>query len=246
MRVEEKDLPTVLPDSEADCLERSKRLKLARKLTGITLEAVPEKFGISKHTFYAWESGRNPIRDKAVTKIITALRQAGVYCTAEWLVHGTGLSPRFMYEVSAASEALHPTQEDSTEEWEQFSDELAVLSEIKVFQKVNQNAEVRFITDDGMMPTYSPGEYVGGICFSADELAGVALNTHCIVELTNGTSLIRHLSQGSKPGVFNLACLNVQARVSHHVLYDVELLKAAPIIWHRRLSYKTQDRTHYS
>lgn len=246
MRLDENNTNVTPPTPEEACQERSKRLKLARKLTGITLEEVPEKFGISKHTFYAWESGRNPIRDKAVHKIITALRQAGVYCTAEWLVHGTGLSPRFMYEVSAASEAMHPTQDNATEEWEQFSDELAVLSEIKVFQKVNQNAEVRFITDDGMMPTYSPGEYVGGICFQGDELTAIALNTHCIVELINGTCLIRHLSQGSRPGVYNLSCLNTQARVSHHVLYDVELLKAAPIIWHRRLSYKIQDRTHYS
>lgn len=214
---------------------RAERLKLARKLSGVTLDEIPEKFGISKHTFYAWESGRNPIREKSLPKIIHALRQVGVYCAAEWLMEGTGLSPRFMHEVSAASDVLNSDRDESVDEWEQFYDEMAIFSEIKVFQKVNKNTEVKFISDDAMLPLYAPGEYVGGARLIGEEINQKALNTNCIIETETGECYIRHLSVGREPGRYNLSCLNPHAHVSDLVLYDVGIKSAAPIIWHRKI-----------
>ncbi len=216
---------------------RADRLKLARKLTNLTLDEIPEKFGISKHTFYAWESGRNPIKEKMVTKIINSLRQAGIYCTAEWLLFGTGLSPRFMHEVSQASDSLlsHPEKETPLDEFNQFYEEIAIFSEIKVFQKVNRNADVRFVSDDAMLPLYAPGEYVGGIRYFGEDILQKALNTNCIIETKTGESYIRHLSKGRGPGLFTLVSLNANAHTANLVLYDADIKSAAPIIWHRRI-----------
>lgn len=214
---------------------RADRLKLARKLTGLTLDEIPAKFGISKHTFYAWESGRNPIREKSVPKIINAFRQVGIYCSHDWLMQGIGLSPRFMYEVSAASDLLHKNRDETPEEWEQFYDEMAIFSEIKVFQKVNKNTDVKFISDDAMAPWFGPGEYVGGICYFGDDILEKAINANCIIETQTGECYIRHLSKGKKEGLYNLTCLNPHANVSDLILYNVGLLSAAPIIWHRKI-----------
>lgn len=214
---------------------RADRLKLARKLTGLTLDEIPTKFGISKHTFYAWESGRNPIREKSVPKIINALRQVGVYCTHDWLMEGIGLSPRFMHEVSAASDLFDKNRDETPEEWEQFYDEMAIFSEIKVFQKVNKNTDVKFISDDAMSPWFGPGEYVGGICYFGEDILTKALNANCIVETQTGECYIRHLSKAKKEGLYNLTCLNPHANVSDLILYNVGLLSAAPIIWHRKI-----------
>lgn len=216
---------------------RADRLKLARKLTNLTLDEIPEKFGISKHTFYAWESGRNPIKEKMVSKIIHSLRQAGIYCTAEWLLFGTGLSPRFMHEVSQASDTLlsQPEKESSVDEFNQFYEEIAIFSEIKVFQKVNKNADVRFVSDDAMLPLYAPGEYVGGIRYFGEDIFHKALNTNCIVETKTGESFIRHLLKGRQPGLYTLVSLNANAHTANLVLYDTDLKSAAPIIWHRRV-----------
>lgn len=222
-------------DLEEEYRLRAERLKLARKLANITLDEIPNKFAISKHTFYAWESGRNPIREKMVNKIILALRQAGIYCTAEWLLYGTGLSPRFMHEVSQASDTLNSEKESIIDEFSQFYEEMAIFSEIKVFQKVNKNADVRFVSDDAMLPVYAPGEYVGGIRYFGEDILQRSLNTNCIIETKTGESYIRHLSKGKDSGLFTLTSLNINAHVTNLVLYDVDIKSAAPIIWHRRV-----------
>lgn len=216
---------------------RADRLKIARKLTGLTLEEIPEKFGISKHTFYAWESGRNPIRDKSIPKIINALRQVGVYCTSEWLMQGEGASPRFRNEIPIEeNDSSEIIKKEIPEKIPSVYAEMAIFSEIKTFQKVNKNSEVKIITDDAMMPLYAPGEYVGGICFFREDIDKKALNTNCIVQMQDGSYHVRHLSKGELPGTYDLSALNCNSKVTKCVLSNVSILSAAPIIWHRKIT----------
>lgn len=211
---------------------RAERLRQVRKMVGATLEEVPHSFGISKHTFYAWESGRNPIRSRVVPTLISAFRKAGVYCSEDWLTEGEGISPRFMNE---RTDFISDEESSNSVAWESVHSELGVVAEIHTFQTVNKGTDVRLISDDAMAPLYNLGEYVGGVKRMGEEIASHALNYNCIVKTVEGDCCVRRVTRGAEPNRYTLVCLNPNAQVEDPLLYNVELEWAAPILWHRKL-----------
>ncbi len=214
---------------------RAYRLKILRKISGLTLQEIPQKLGISKYTFYAWESGRNPIRDRAIPKIIRAFRQIGIYCTEEWLMRGEGLSPRLNCEILENIDIFESAQEEGSEKIEDFHAGMAIFSEIRMFQKVNKNTDVKCITDDAMLPFYEIGDYVGGVRFFEEDIFEKALNRNCIIETKQGDFFIRRLSQGSFSGFYHLNALNLNSRAENCLITNVPILSAVPIVWHRKI-----------
>ncbi|HQS83727.1 MAG: hypothetical protein B7Y25_02200 [Alphaproteobacteria bacterium 16-39-46] len=225
-------IPEVFWEIDENQTTRAYRLKMVRRLSGFTLQEVPQKLGISKHTFYAWESGRNPIRDKAIPKIIRAFRQVGIYCTEDWLMRGEGLSPRLNCEILDTFEG---SQDKISETIEDFHANMAIFSEIRMFQKVNKNTDVKCLLDDAMLPFYERGDYVGGVRFFEEDIYEKALNRNCIIETKQGDSFIRRLSQGSFSGLYHLNALNLNSRTENCLITNVAILSAAPIVWHRKI-----------
>ena len=216
-------------------ITRAYRLKMIRKLSGLTLQDVPQKLGISQYTFYAWESGRNPIRDKAIPKIIYAFRQVGIYCTEDWLMRGKGLSPRLNCEILENFDIFEGDQDEGLEKIKDFHAGMAIFSEIRMFQKVNKNTDVKCIVDDAMLPFYERGDYVGGTRFFEEDIFEKALNQNCIIETKQGDCFIRRLSQGSFRGLYHLSALNLNSRAENSLITNVSILSAAPIVWHRKI-----------
>ena len=56
----------------------------------------------------------------------------------------------------------------------------------------------------------------------------------CIVQTIDGRILMRNLQLGPRDVSFNLVSTNLQIKTNNSIIYDVELVSAAPILWHRR------------
>ncbi|MBT4879958.1 MAG: hypothetical protein HOI80_03385 [Alphaproteobacteria bacterium] len=219
--------------TELEFEQRADRLRLARRLSGITLNDIPDTFGISKHTYYAWELGRNPIKDKIAKRIVTMLKEAKVFCTVEWLLSGKGISPRPIEEI----ESVIDSSVDSivNNDLKHLQKEVGVMTEVRTFQKANKDADIRLVSDDAMLPFYAPGDYVGGIRKSGNDLSEAALNNNCIVETEDGATYVRRVTKGRKNGTFNLSCINPTTKLPEYTIFSVNLKSAAPILWHRKL-----------
>jgi len=95
------------------------------------------------------------------------------------------------------------------------------------------NSIILTIADDAMEPYYCIGDYIGGVQVYNDEMDRFIGNM-CVIELENNLILPRLLQKGSKTGFYNICCTNPKATASPLNYYDVKVISAAPILWHRR------------
>lgn len=205
------------------------RVKHARLLAGLSRRVLEEIYGISGSTVQAWEIGRNPLTAKGAKRLSEAFQQTGLFCTAEWLLTGEGLSPRPHDEIVSS---LKKNQVQQTSDV-LFEDEEAISKEIIFFQEINTNSIVLNIIDDAMEPVYFIGDYVGGkMRTDINPLKIVGLN--CIIQTTDDEYYIRKISSYTIDNKFTLASINPNTTVHFPVLYNQSVKNVAPIIWHRR------------
>jgi hypothetical protein len=202
------------------------RIKAARSIAGYAeRKAFCSRFGFPLATLEAWERGKNPLTPKGAKRLVDVLREVGIYCSEEWLREGVGISPRPLKELSDDFD-VNPPQSFNV-----LGDNLKIAREISTFIALNEEAIVTIIRDDAMLPFYKEGDYVGGIKASGPSLKN-AMNKKCILELPSGKTVVRELHKGIDSNHFTLAAinLNTKAPMTEH---NVELLSAAPIVWHR-------------
>lgn len=84
-----------------------------------------------------------------------------------------------------------------------------------------------------MLPHYHIGDYVAGTKRFGTKIASL-VSWNCIVQISNGEILMRNLQAGPRPNSFNLISTNFQTKIKNAIIYDVELVAVAPILWHRR------------
>ena len=208
------------------------RLRRARILAGLaTRREFEQKHQISANTLQGWEQGKNPLSIKGARRIVEALKQEGVICTMEWLIHGTGMPPR-PYEMANAGLRSELHQNQSLVELNQREEQL-IYREAQLFRQQTPNSIVLTVADDAMEPYYSIGDYIGGTQVFNDDIAQY-LNSVCILELENNLILPRYLQQGKAPGSFTASCTNPTTTSSPLNIYNAKIISAAPIIWHRR------------
>lgn len=201
-----------------------KRIKTARSLAGITREDLENKFGISKHTLQSWELGRNPLTEKGASKLIEVLHSTGVICSSEWLLNGTGRSPTLLPTEFAPYSAINKDIAPI------LSQESTIQKEIEFFKTNNPNAVVIMVSDDTMKPTYSQGDFVGGIQYMNTSDIEECVGHDCIIEISEGTYFRRLMKR--KAG-YALVCLNAQTEIEDPVIFSKKILAATPVIWHR-------------
>ena len=204
-----------------------KRIKTARLLAGLSRKEMEEKHSISASTLQAWEIGKNPLNEKNSKRLINIFKTMSIICSPEWLLFGIGAPPQSFNKL----QAIQKTQDEN--EIIVWDDELSIQREIAFFSKVNKDPVIIIVTDDGMEPFYSYGEYVGGKKRFTENINSV-IGMNCIVQLKDQSTFIRKINKSSKLGLFNLFCVNSQTQVPEPVIIGVDLIFAAPIIWHRR------------
>ncbi|MCH9769383.1 MAG: helix-turn-helix domain-containing protein [Gammaproteobacteria bacterium] len=208
------------------------RLKRARVLAGIsTRREFEKKYNISANTLQGWEQGKNPLSEKGARRVVEAFKWEGLLCSVEWLIHGVGMPPRPYEMLNAGLES--DVKEDKTIMEINLREEENIYRETQFFKDNTPNPIILTIADDAMEPYYSVGDYVGGSRLSAEEMARY-VNTACIVELENNLILPRYLQKGTQDGLYTISSLNPRSSSSPLNLYNVKIINAAPITWHRR------------
>ena len=205
----------------------AERIKAARSLAGFAeRKAFCLKFELPLATLEAWERGKNPLTLKGAKRIVEALKSVNVYCSEQWLMDGSGFSPRPLDEISLELSLAPPKILGSLE------GNFKIAKELSTFKTLNQGAIVTIVTDNGMTPFFEEGDYVGGIKYQGSALEK-ALNKRCIIELAHGDMVVRILTQGQK-GTFTLKKANPATdQSSEESEENIEILSVAPIIWHR-------------
>ncbi len=214
-------------------LEKAKRTKSARQFAGLTREEMNTRHDIPPSTLRGWESPGS-LRNQGLTlkgaqRLANALQKEGVLCSVEWLMEGTGVGPQFMAPSIEADAESTQKITNGTLLWGPY---LAIQNEILCFEKNNPDAIVMMVSDNGLTPFYSPGEYVGGIKKYQKNIAAL-IGSYCIVETSTQEILVRKLCLGKKADTFTLVCEN-QTSIEQPSLTNVKLNWAAPIIWHRK------------
>jgi HTH-type transcriptional regulator, cell division transcriptional repressor len=209
---------------------RGKRLRLVRKMSGLTLNELAEKHHLSISTIKYWECAKKQgLSSKGAKRIIAAMQSQGVQCSYMWLMHGIGLPPQFLDVRFGNGNKKIPQIDEAT-----FEEEKTIAQEIALFCEKITDAITLTVFDDAMEPVYSVGDGVGGKRFYGEELAKV-VGKNCIVETADHQLLCRRVAQGSDANNFNLYCVNPYTIANPPHLYEIKLLSAAPIsrVWKR-------------
>ncbi len=208
------------------------RLKRARVLAGLTTRREFEKkYSISANTLQGWEQGKNPLSKKGAKRVIEAFKWEGLICSMEWLLHGTGMPPR-PYEMLNAG-VRDPVLTDISLSELNLREEEAIYKETQLFKEQNPNSIIMAVTDDAMEPYFSLGDYVGGIQIPTEEIEK-HLGNAFIVELENNVIVPRFLHAGAQSGTYSITNTNPKTQATPLSLYNIKIVNAAPILWHRR------------
>ena len=210
------------PSSQAKAL----RLKRVRNLGNLTRRDIEDRYGINLNTYKGWELARHGgLSRKGAKQIVEILQNNGVMCSIEWLLYGVGEKPQLIDQFEVREEtAGYDTTLNNSEVDKQI---------IQVFKHGYKDTIDLIIDDDGMEPYYSIGEWVLGVKRFGKEIKKF-VNKNCIVQTASESVMLRHLQCGNKKNVYTLTCLNPNTFVEQPVLYNVELISIAPIIWIRR------------
>lgn len=205
---------------------RGKRLREARKLARLTLKSMSTNSEINFHTLSGWEIGRhNGLTEKGAKKVVERLTQAGVNCSVEWLMQGTGNQPASLIE--------------------SYSQSLSSLAELQsvyatLIQQHHPNMLQLKISDNSMQPLYAQGDFVAGQPITLDKLSqhnGKAV----IVKLNDKETICRILSANKETQLISLLAKNTNYETP--VLHDVHPEQIALVIFHIHLDdeYLTQS-----
>jgi transcriptional regulator with XRE-family HTH domain len=201
-----------------------RRLKTARSLAGISRKDLESKYGISMHTLQSWELGRNPLPEKAASKLVEVLHEIGVICSIQWLLNGHGKSPSLVNSDFVS----YPINDKNIAPL--LQGENTIQKEIDFFKLNNPNAVVIMVSDDTMEPTYAMGDFVGGSQYMTQADIEQCSGLDCIIEISEGPFFRRLLKR--KNG-YALLCLNAETELEEPVIFSKKILAATPIIWHR-------------
>lgn len=209
-------------DFRASAKARGQRVASLRGMTRLSREALAAKYPIPPRTLQNWELGSaTGLTEKGARKLITAAKAEGVHCTFEWLMYGVGEGPYFLHQAPAAPLTL-PNQENARSV---IANEITTLFH-RCFAEHGIDLTVK---DDGLAPSYKPGDYVAGEkCYKAH--IAKLIGQDCIVQTADGEVLLRNLRPSAQPGYYTLACNNPQTTVLKPVLYDIEIISAAPVL----------------
>lgn len=206
---------------------RAKRVKSLRQLTQLSRRAFAERYGIPAPTLQNWEDAKgNGLSEKGARNIVQLLKDAGIYCSVDWLMYGNGTGPQltgYRYEIKEPVPNNAWAQKDSN----------CIEEELSLFRQHFPNSIELVVPDDSMEPRFTKGEWVAGVRHQSLELNNVNGKV-CIVLTKDGQMALREVRNSDIPNRYTLACLNLRTNVTKPFVYDVELVYAAPVIWSRR------------
>lgn len=212
----------IINDELSTPTARADRLRRARNMANLSRKEICEAEGLNINTYKGWEIARyGGLPLDGAHKVIKRIADAGVICSADWLLHGKGSEP---YVIPKPIKSDKRSKSKTTAQ----NDE-NIIQEIMLFQSHFKDAIYTKITDDALLPKVKPGDYVAGVRYYATEIEK-CIDEDCILQTQDGQILVRQLKKGKDQNTYMLICTNLQTSVEMPVLYDVELESAAPIL----------------
>lgn len=231
MNVKDRKQIAVPPtqDDLASPKAKGERLRRIRHLANLSREEFCSEGEINLTTLISWEVGRfGGLSAKGAARVIARVAKEGVFTTSEWLLYEIGMGP----EVKADYKKLKLPQENSDSEII-IPEKTAIIEELILFRKLNKNAIDCLIEDDAMLPHYRQGDYVAGTKRFGERIK-LLVSKDCIVQMNDGRIIMRNLQLGPRENSFNLISTNLHAKTKNAIIYDVNVVVAAPVLWHRR------------
>jgi len=207
--------------------DQAKRLKLLRKISGLTIHQLSTKYNLSESTIKYWESeSGGKISEKGAHKIIEAMRKEGVQCSSHWLLQGIGAYPQLIDVRVGSTLPLN----------ENISDEMQLNREIDFFCQQNQNVITITLTDDSLEPLFSNQDTVGGIRIFSDDIKK-CIGKICIIETEDNQIVVKKILQGEKPDLYHLYSINPLSTINPPIITNATIKSAAPVtrVWKRYL-----------
>lgn len=195
---------------------RGERLKKLRNMANLSRRQICIDCNLNLSTYKGWEIARHgglPL--DGAKKIITKIAKIGITCSIDWLLHGKGDEPFVLPKIAKCKDNI--------------------AKEISLFKLIVEDAVSAEIIDDGLYPTFQPGDFVAGIKHNAADLSKV-LGHYCIVQLSNNEIVVRKIEAGAEQDRFTLICTNQDTKLDKPLLPDQKLAFAAPIIRHYKRS----------
>lgn len=205
------------------------RLKQLRLMAGFTRREFQSQFGISQNTMHAWENGRLPLTKKGAIKVINAMMRVGVECSLSWLLNGIDKKPCFIDTDQAHKASFLHDEKNSL----YIEDNFELLKELDFFKNAHPENTVFLINDDGMLPFYDIGDFVGGKRKVANFEKYSGYN--CIIELPKQVIVVRKLKFNYKLSILNAFCSNIDTTEPEPILKNITPISITPIVWHRRV-----------
>ncbi len=208
---------------------RGNRVAILRRMTRLSRRLVQQKYSIPKTTLQGWEEGKgNGLTEKGAKKLISALKADGIYCSYDWLMFGIGQAPHAVGRFNVENFSSDEDEESAPEKQKEL-----IAEELQLFYEHHETAIDFIVADDGMEPRFIQGEHVAG-CRKHREAIAHCVGLDCIVQTAAGDLLLRRIKRADGNDCYTLSCINLNTTLEKPVLYEVELIMAAPVIWARR------------
>jgi HTH-type transcriptional regulator, cell division transcriptional repressor len=207
--------------------EQGKRLVRLRNLANLSRKNVSARYGINVNTYTNWELGvYDGLSKNAVSKISNFCQHEGIIFSIEWLLYGVGEGPHIC--------PVFPTPpQDTVSKPNLDNEEQQIISELLYFREHHKEHIDMVVSNDSMEPRFMIGEYVAGIKYYREAIDAL-IDKDCIVQTKDGKLLLRKIKNKNSGGHYTLTCNNPNTKITEPVLYDVELISAAPVLWQRR------------
>ncbi len=207
--------------------DRGRRLKKLRLLAGLEKVDLAPIAGVAISTYEDWEYGKHSgLPAKKAERMLPIFWDKGIKCTLNWLMYNIGNEPEITNNTLKINgkEIYSPIGKSAEEE--------QIARELEYFQNNNAGGIGFVVNDDSMLPDYAPDDIVAGIKLSKKEFKK-AIGKHCLIQLNDGTMLLRNLQPADNKNQFTLLCINNNTK-KKKILYGIEPVIVAPVIWHRR------------
>ncbi|MEN8236009.1 MAG: hypothetical protein ABFQ95_00440 [Pseudomonadota bacterium] len=212
------------------CENWHSRLKMARRISGLSKKYLQDKYHLNAHTLASLEISRSILSEEWGKQFCRALQEEKVLCSPEWLFKGTGTPPKRLQD----REAALLLEQKRVEDCKVFNDEVAITSEVKTFCAGHKDNMVAIVKDDAMSPFFEFGDYVG--CRrvplgSIDQMLG----EKCLIEPEPGEYLVRHFTYDDNTSQYLLSAANPKSTINRPLLFIKKPVSVSQIIWIRRL-----------
>ena len=227
---------------------KGRRLRMARALTGYSRHDLCEKIGIATSTMDTWECGRVELTEKSAMRVCTALLNASLNCSVEWLLTGNGDPPRLMDEIEKSvllpnrnlmiSDDTSPKRVKNFNPKIPFCSDEAMGKELGFFLGIHKDAIFHIVDHEAFNFRYKIGDCVAGLHENLKNLVGKII----IAVLKNGKTILCRLvacDEDSNSENFDQGQDCVIFLNANNTQKKVQLIAGAEIIWHRSMKSLT-------